>query len=257
MQDVALGQERVRVWPRKRGRAKTKAQREANDKFRVAQMCCNYVAPQIYLWAHEARKGTPLLTRDLLNMMLYNRLLIFDLEDGRTLTPMTGITDVSASLDVLGKDVGSTLMRTPDGWRAVPASQQSLIGADLRRPTGFVSATDGNLTPVTWTAAPIDQGSYFDPGAPTVLTLPASGWYAASLTTDATSGTGSFRQLLLEVNGITVGREYYRLGATGPNNWLTLACMFWGNAGEDAVFSVGASGSIRQWTSTRATILYL
>jgi hypothetical protein len=54
MQDVALGQERVRVWPRKRGRAKTKAQREANDKFRVAQMCCNYVAPQIYLWAHEA-----------------------------------------------------------------------------------------------------------------------------------------------------------------------------------------------------------
>lgn len=116
MQDIAFGKERVRVWPTGRGRPKTKAQKEAQDKFALVQRMAAYLAPGVLAYIHKAVANSPLLPRDVVTMQLYNRWMAFDLEDGRTLWPMTARNDVSEALDVLTKAIGDYLVRTPSGW---------------------------------------------------------------------------------------------------------------------------------------------
>lgn len=116
MQDVAFGKERVRAWPTARGKAKTKAQKEAQDKFALVQRMAAYLAPGVLAYIHKAVDNSPLLPRDVVTMMLYNRWMAFDLEDGRTLWPMTARTDISEALDIITKEIGDYLVRTSTGW---------------------------------------------------------------------------------------------------------------------------------------------
>lgn len=82
------------------------------------QMATKYVAPQIYAWAMEQVKGSALLPRDVLTMMLSQRLYAFILPSGRILYPMPGRADVSQSLDVIAAEPGQGLIRGENGWEA-------------------------------------------------------------------------------------------------------------------------------------------
>lgn len=121
MQDTVNGSARTRVWPRKRGRGGTKAQKDNRDKFMNAQRATKYFAPGMYQHFMKQVEDSPLLPRDAMTMMLYNRLYAFILPSGKVLWPMPAYQDVSQSLDVISNEPGMTMFRGPDGWQAVMA----------------------------------------------------------------------------------------------------------------------------------------
>lgn len=120
MFDVTQGTERARRWPRARGKAKTNAERERQDWFRQMQWATKYMDPRLMMDAMNAVKGTPLLPRDVLTMLLAGRMLAFNMPDGRKIFPVQAKQDVSNSLDAISQTVGYTLRRTADGWEGFP-----------------------------------------------------------------------------------------------------------------------------------------
>lgn len=146
-QDVSNGAERVRAWPRSRGKAKTKAVAENQEKFRQTQKAMPYVAPNFYQWMVDQTQGSPLLPRDVFTMIMNARLYAFILPDGRTLWPMAGRVDVSESLDVLGQaQEGDTLRRGPDFWELTSGGgsgsgfnfhYMKLVNADVSFSSGY------------------------------------------------------------------------------------------------------------------------
>lgn len=164
MEDVSQGQERVRAWPRKRGRAKTTAERKRQDKFTAAQFAIKYMAPQIAVAFREACKNTPLMPRDLLTSMLYGRLAMFVMEDGRKLWPKQAMNDVSEALDTITQTPGDYLRRTEQGWIGVGGGGGG--GGGFSRTTLYRAAA-GNLTnigfqKIPYDAASIDQAGWAD-----------------------------------------------------------------------------------------------
>jgi len=118
--DMVNGSIRVRAWPRKRGRSGTPKQQANRDKFASVQRASRYIAPQTYSQIVDATQGTPLLPRDIVTMIMYNRVAAFTLPDGRTLYPMAVRKDVSEALDSISQTEGDTLVRGPEGWIALP-----------------------------------------------------------------------------------------------------------------------------------------
>lgn len=118
MQDVSQGEERNRLWPRKRPRRKTKEQKAREEKFRFANQATKYIAPQTLVAFTEGVRGTPLLPRDLIIQQLYQRTAAFTLPDGKTRFPVVAKTSVSQSLDVLSQTPGSILLRGEEFWEA-------------------------------------------------------------------------------------------------------------------------------------------
>lgn len=117
MLDVSRGAERVRRWPKKRPGPGSPKQRQEREKFRQCQKAKQYVAPAVARYLEKTVEGSPLLPRDALTMMLYNRWFMLDLDDGRKLWPMPAIFDVSEALDVLGQpQEGDILVRGPKYW---------------------------------------------------------------------------------------------------------------------------------------------
>lgn len=118
MQDVSHGEERVRIWPRHRKRRPDKKQREAEAKFRAANMATKYIRPETLREFTDAVKGTPLLPRDLILMQLYQRLVGIITPDGRKLYPMPVKVDVSNALDAITQTPGKTIVRGEEFWEA-------------------------------------------------------------------------------------------------------------------------------------------
>jgi hypothetical protein len=120
MIDTSDGQTRIRKWPRPRGKAKTPEQRESEEFFRQCQMAARYIAPTIMADFIDARKGTPILPRDILTAMLAQTLIAPILDDGRKLYPMAYKTQVSDALDAITQTEGQTLVRGPEFWEPQP-----------------------------------------------------------------------------------------------------------------------------------------
>lgn len=120
MMDMVNGQIRVRAWPRKRGQAGTPDQIANRKKFAEVQRASRYIAPQTYAQIVDATARTPLLPRDIITMMMYNRVAAFTLPDGRTLYPMPVKADVSEALDALSQTDGDTLVRENGVWVGKP-----------------------------------------------------------------------------------------------------------------------------------------
>jgi hypothetical protein len=119
MQDISQGQERVRVWPRKRGRPKSATTREQNRLFRDCQWAAKYWHPDNMKEIDGWRRGTPVLPRDIQTAMMMNRMFIIDMLDGRRLYPVTVVKDVSDALDAFGQVPGSLLVRGEELWTLV------------------------------------------------------------------------------------------------------------------------------------------
>lgn len=120
MVDVTRGRLRIRAWPKKRGKAKTKAEQALRDDFAEAQWASKYLAPQIIQFMMRAREGTPILPRDLTTMMFFNRMMLIILPDGRKVYPMPAYLDVSEALDVITQELDMTLVRGVNGWEYRP-----------------------------------------------------------------------------------------------------------------------------------------
>lgn len=129
MTDTVNGKVRARIWPRRRPSKPTKEQAEVRDKFAQAQRIARYVAPEMMAYIMKAVENSPLLPRDVLTMLAFNRWLMFTTEDGRSYWPMTARTDVSEALDVLGSTPGKVLRRGPQFWEAADPPES---GGDYR-----------------------------------------------------------------------------------------------------------------------------
>lgn len=116
MQDVSSGVERNRAWPSKRKKNLPAVTKDQNDWFRQAQWATKYWDPKLYMQAMAAVKGTPLLPRDIMTMIMAGRLASIRRNDGRIMYPMAGVADVSAYLDVITQTVGQALRRGEQYW---------------------------------------------------------------------------------------------------------------------------------------------
>lgn len=119
-QAVAYGQERVSIWPPKRGKATRAKTKEQNDWFREASWAAKFLDPKTTKILMEWRKGTPILPRDLAFAMFAGRLFSIHMRDGRKIYSVAAQKDISDSLDVLGQLPGSMLWRTDLQWTFVP-----------------------------------------------------------------------------------------------------------------------------------------
>lgn len=144
MLDVSMGKARVRVWPKKRGKAKTAEAKRLQDRFRQASWACKYWDPRNIVSVDELRKGTPVLIRDLQIMMMYGRFANFSMSDGSMVYTMEARQDVSDALDTICPLPGALLIRTTDGWRFV--QPPTAINQQL------TSTMDDNA-PAAWEAA--------------------------------------------------------------------------------------------------------
>lgn len=116
IQDVVFGTERTRKWPRKKPKRPTPAEKRTRDQFRTMQRATKYFAPRMYLDFMNMVEGTPLLPRDVMTMMLANRLFAFVTEQGKVLWPMPARIDVSEALDTINNEPGKSLIRGEQGW---------------------------------------------------------------------------------------------------------------------------------------------
>lgn len=119
MMDVSQGQERVRAWPRPRPTTRSAAQRASEAKFAAAQLAAKYISPGMMRDVIEARKGTPILPRDITTSILFNRFMAIGLPKGGMLYPMPARNDVSESLDTITQTPGFILIRGTDSWEAM------------------------------------------------------------------------------------------------------------------------------------------
>lgn len=120
MQYVRNGQETVAAWPRKRGTNLPQSTKDRNIWFRKIQWAWKYLVPDMQTNIMNARKGTPLLPRDIWTMMAAGTFVWFVRPNGRKIFPMQAMQAVSLSLDTLSQVPGSMIIRGPQFWEAVP-----------------------------------------------------------------------------------------------------------------------------------------
>lgn len=144
MQDVAHGVERSRAWPRKRGKKLDPVTKDQNDLFRQYQWATKYWDPKLYIQAMLAVKGTPLLPRDIMTMIMSGRLCAVMGVNGRNLYPMAALRDVSESLDVITQTPGQSIIRGDEVWEPYTPGGGGGVGwfkvhdAPIANPTAFV-----------------------------------------------------------------------------------------------------------------------
>lgn len=117
--DIVNGQERVRKWPKKRGKPRSDAEAERREWFRQAMWATKFWPAQIQNQCREAVAGTPLLPRDIMVMIMAGRLNAPSFTDGTRLFPMAARKSVSESLDILSQAPGSMLGRGPEYWEPI------------------------------------------------------------------------------------------------------------------------------------------
>lgn len=122
MLDTVRGAPRARQWPRGRTIAKGSPQAARNERFRIAQQFIKYLTAKEVFTVTEAVKGTPLMPRDVLTMLVYLRVMQLGPGGPGTVYSMATRRDVSESLDALGSIVGQGLVRGDEFWEQQPAS---------------------------------------------------------------------------------------------------------------------------------------
>jgi hypothetical protein len=110
------GTEVARKWPKGRGKSIAAKTRDQMEFFRQVQWAFKFTDHRIIQQYAEAVAGTPLLPRDLYLSAMAGRMLAFYTPEGRLVVSVPANNDVSQTLDFLGSEVGSILLRTEEGW---------------------------------------------------------------------------------------------------------------------------------------------
>lgn len=232
MFDVTQGTERVRVWPRKRGKPKSAATREQNEWFRQMQWATKYMPAPIIEHARRAVAGTPLLYRDILTMIHGNRAFIIITPDGKMIPPMEALNDVSASLDVIGSEVGDQLVRKPEGWRAVKPEPLTSLSAILDRRTPSPELLNDRYSTIPWDAPTFDNGQFVQASFPHGFTVPKTGLYNLTAFAFSSPAAGNGRLMEIWQNGTMI----VAVNNAAPNSWpdprLVLSTLTYAEAGD-------------------------
>lgn len=232
MQDVSQGAERVRAWPKKRGKGVDAAQKERMEWFRQAQWAAKYCDPRMIQTFAEATKGTPLLPRDLMTMMLAGRWLEFTMPDGRVITSVQSKQDVSRSLDVLGSGVGYTLVRGEEYWEFQPIPVGGRYGAKVRRTTTLAGGAASTPVLVTYTTEVLDQAAYWTIAEPSKFTVPVQGWYQVAYQGRRNPQTQPAADFQIRVNGVEVQRIRGDSGGAASTVLAATTALVYLNAGD-------------------------
>lgn len=215
MQDVTQGKERVRSWPRSRGKPKTAAAKRRQDAFAEAQFFSKYIEPNMMALINNWTDGTPLLPRDIVTAMLFNRLFIFELETGEVLYTMAFRKDVEESLNALDAQVGDVLVKTENGWEGMPYGGGAGAGLLMGSAVTTIAQSIGSsgYTKVAFNTLEVDGGIPFD-SAQRGFVPDVAGWYLALASVQST--TAAVRNLRIGRNDV----EFYHMGPdTNQANW--------------------------------------
>lgn len=214
---VRDGQEITAAWPKKRKKNLPSKTKDQMEWFRQAQLAGKYMAPQIMFNIMEAVKGTPLLPRDIVTMMLSGRLAAFAMEGGPVYYPRVAMNDVSTSLDTITQTVGWMLVRGPTGWEgqpvpSIPPGGGGGIADWLNTPPNSVSYGDASATMGTWIVPDADITVY----AITIYQLVRAGAIYRGVIYEVDAATGNMIAPIAESNTFTQsyqteGRRAYAL----------------------------------------------
>jgi len=126
MVDMVNGKIRIRKWPRPRGKPKDPTVQANNELFAQGNKAWKYLSAVQQDTFRNAVEGSPLLPRDLQTAMTFDRLFLFEIEDGRVLYPVKLKREVSEALDTITQTVGQILQRTENGWEGISFSNAVL-----------------------------------------------------------------------------------------------------------------------------------
>lgn len=125
---VLKGQAIMQAWPRRRGRVKNPVTKAQNEKFTQANKLAKYASADDQWMSIEVAKNSPLYPRDLLVSAMYGRLFETLTIDGQEYVSVAVRDDISDDLDkVGGTQVGTLLIRRPEGWRALLAGDDGAV----------------------------------------------------------------------------------------------------------------------------------
>ncbi len=113
------GEQQFNTWPKPRGKARSKAQQQAQDDFAAAIVIAKNMDPLIQQFAHDLSIGAPILPRDYLMQVLYKRTGYIVMPDGRKVFSVVARQDVSLLLDTIGQTLGSVFYRGNSLWDVV------------------------------------------------------------------------------------------------------------------------------------------
>lgn len=161
MVDTFQGKVRIRAWPKKRGKPKSRAQILQIERFKNVQRMYPQLKGEIANRFIAATQKTGLYPRDLFMKMATKPPIEFETEDGRL---------IRHRRPFLEKVVFQ-------GFAARLTANQSFPGTTLFAPD--------------WGLPVIDTAGFFDPGSPSVITIPEGvavmqffgGWRRTSITT--------------------------------------------------------------------------
>jgi hypothetical protein len=213
MEDISQGKKRVRAWPTKRGPSTNPQQIATQEKFKASQIAAKYISPQQMVDIMAARAGTPLLPRDVVTSIQFNRFAMFILPDGRRWYPMPAYQDVSECLDTITQTEGEMLIRGTNGWEAQPYVPPSGSTGPARAYRN-AAATDVTGDGTWWTMA-FDTSDlsapWFSLNAGTgAITISEAGIYTIDLGARFSGATtGDFTGIELSVNGTIVDNWGY------------------------------------------------
>lgn len=115
------------AWPKKRGKARSEAQQEAQDRFAEAIAAMNRHAAAFMAEAREQVKGTPFLPRDPILAALMGKGPQFKLPDGKRLINMATRVNMSEVMDNIAWEPGSMLYRDENLWKGIPPGQSGYV----------------------------------------------------------------------------------------------------------------------------------
>lgn len=154
-------------WPKKRGKAKSPAQLQAEKDFASVCRAIKLTAAEVQMYARANAAGTPMLPRDAMMAALYGNGPTIRTYSGKVIKPMANKLLSSTVLDAIGWQEGDILYRGQDAWEVLRAGGPGQVltmpeigkvpywapssggGAPLRISTP-VSAAAGNVTRITF-----------------------------------------------------------------------------------------------------------
>jgi hypothetical protein len=189
---------------------------EEETWFLQAQWATKYWAPQVQRQIAEATRGTPMMPRDVMTMIMAGRFNAIQMADGRIIYSMAAVQDISESLDILSQTKGSMLYRNNTLWQGVPPGS----------PGQVLTFTGLNSAPA-WTGAGGGGGVGYQPLPQPLFQMEAgnvfvgNAWAGIPIYIDQTLSITGIRLAVFDGSaGHTAVVGLYTSGATGRPDQL-------------------------------------
>lgn len=114
-------------WPKKRGKAKSAAQLQAEKDFAAVCRAIKLTAAEVQMYARANAHGTPMLPRDAMMAALYGNGPTIRTYSGKVIKPVANALLSSTVLDAIGWAKGDMLVRNDDRWEVLSPGFEGYI----------------------------------------------------------------------------------------------------------------------------------